>query len=262
SLTSCCRRFCEASLTRHFAMLDSARPTEWKEPFMPPRRVAFTVALLIVALSTRRGEAGLIPWSYAWNAQPIVVNADPLGPHSQPTGGITLTPGAITITGGSPGVALGNANIVAVNLTAFTFAPSPDGKPYQFTNSPYHLGVTLTDVNSKASGTMSFAGVFNGSLTDSSVNLDTRFTSPTQQCLTLGHNVYTVKLTTYTPPGAPADGGEGSISALVNVQPAPEPSTLFLAAAGLVSATLAWLRRRGAISPRTKTKVASASISV
>ena len=138
---------------------------------MPPRRVAFAVALLIVALNTRRGEADLIPWSYAWNAHPVVIDADPLGPGSRPTGGITLTPGAISITGGTPGVALGNANIVAVNLTAFTFSPSPDGKPYHFTNSPYHLGVTLTDVASNASGTLTFAGVFNGTLTDSMVDL-------------------------------------------------------------------------------------------
>ena len=229
---------------------------------MPSRRVAFAVALLIVALCTRRGEAGLIPWSYVWNAQPVVIDADPLGAHSQPTGGITLTPGAITITGGTPGVALGNANIVAVNLTAFAFSPSPNGKPYHFTNAPYHLSVTLTDVDSKTSGTLTFAGVFNGTLTPSSVDLDTRFTSPTQQFVTLGDNVYTVKLTAYTPPGPPTDGGEGNISALVSVQPAPEPSALFLAVTGLLSTSLVWLRQRGGISARRKTKVAFVSRSV
>jgi hypothetical protein len=229
---------------------------------MSSRHVAFAVALLIVALNTQRGEAGLIPWSYAWNAQPIVVNADPLGPNSRPTGGITLTPGAITITGGSPGVALGNANITAVNLTAFTFSPSPDGKPYRFIDSPYHLRVTLTDVDSKASGTLTFAGVFNGSLTASSVDLNTRFTSPTQQLLALGNNVYTVKLTAYNPPGPPVTGAEGNISASVSVQPAPEPSSLFLFAAGLVCASLVWLRRRAGISRQVKTTVASASLAV
>lgn len=222
---------------------------------MLPRRVAFVVAVLIVALSTRRGQAGLIPWSYAWNAHPVVVDADPLGPHSRPTGGITLTPGAITITGGTPGVALGNARIVAVNLTAFTFSPSPNGKPYHFTNSPYRLGVTLTDVDSKTSGTLAFAGVFNGTLTDSSVDLGTRFTSPTRRWLTLGHDVYTVQLTAYTPPGSPEAGREGNISALVSVQPAPEPSSLILAVIGLVS-SLAWLRRRPGLARQAKTKVA------
>lgn len=229
---------------------------------MPPRPVVFAVALLILAVCTRRGEAGQIPWSYTWDAHPVVIDADPLGPHSQPTGGITLTPGAITITGGTPGVALGNASIVAVNLTAFTFTPSPDGKPYTFTHSPYQLGVTLTDVDSHRSGTLTFAGVFNGTLTDSHADLATQFTSPTQRRLTLGHNVYTVTLTTYAPPGAPQAGGDGSISAFVKVQPVAEPSALLLAAVGLVSTLLAWLGRRGGGSRQAKIIFASASLSV
>jgi hypothetical protein len=213
---------------------------------MSPRRVAFAVALLIVALHSQHCEAGLIPWSYQWLAKPIVIDADPLGPHHTPAGGIQLTPGAITITGGNPGVALGSSNIVAVNLTAFTFSPNPDGKPFSFTNSPYHLGVTLTDVDSKRSGTLNFAGIFSGSLTDWTVNLHTRFTSATQQCLILGHHRYMVSLTSYTPPDPPAEGGAGNISAFVSVQPlsAPEPSTLFLAGTGLTAVVFSWLRRR------------------
>lgn len=209
-------------------------------------RVAFAITLLILALSPRRCEAELIPWSYQWLAHPIVVDADPLGPHHTPAGGITLTPGAITITGGTPGVALGSSNIVAVNLTAFTFTPNPDGKPYSFTNSPYHLGVTLTDVESKASGTLKFAGVFFGSLTDWTANLHTRFTSATRQSLILGQHRYTVSLASYTPPDPPAQGGAGKISAFVSVQPvsAPEPSTLILAGSGLAAAVFSWLRRR------------------
>ncbi|HTU23544.1 MAG TPA: PEP-CTERM sorting domain-containing protein [Gemmataceae bacterium] len=229
---------------------------------MPLRRVAFAVALLIVALSAQRSEADLISWSYTWSAQPVVLDADPLGPDSRPTGGITLTPGAITITGGKPGVAQGNANIVAVNLTAFAFSPSPDDKPYHFTNAPYHLGVTLTDVDSKVSGTLTFAGVFNGTFTNSHMDLDTSFTSPTQQSLTLGHNVYTVKLTAYTPPGPPEGGGEGNISALVTVQPAPEPSTFLLAAIGVFATSFVWVRRRRGISRQAKRQVASVALSV
>jgi hypothetical protein len=213
---------------------------------MSPRRVAIAVVLLIAALSPRRCQAELIPWSYQWNAHPIVIDADPLGPHQSATGGITLTPGAITITGGNPGVALGNSNIIAVNLTAFTFAPSPDGKPYSFTNSPYRLGVTLTDVDSKASGTLNFSGVFYGSLTDWTADLHTRFTSAMRQSLMLGHNRYTVSLTSFSPPDPPDEGGTGKISAFVNVQPvsAPEPSTLLLSGIGLAVTAVSCLRRR------------------
>ncbi|HTU93967.1 MAG TPA: PEP-CTERM sorting domain-containing protein [Gemmataceae bacterium] len=212
---------------------------------MTLRRLAFVVILLVVVLTPQRGEAGLIPWSYQWNAQPTVVNADPLSAN-QPPGGITLTPGAITISGGNQGVALGNANIVAVNLTAFTFSPTSEGSPYHFTNTPYHLGVTLTDVDSGKSGTLYFSGVFDGSFTAWKMSLDTRFTSAAQQSLILGNNRYSVSLTTFTPPDPPAQGGTGSISAAVNVQPvsAPEPSTLLLAGSGLAGVVFSWLRRR------------------
>jgi hypothetical protein len=213
---------------------------------MSRQRVAFAVLLLITALIPRRCQAERIPWSYQWNAQPIVIDADPLGPHQKPTGGITLTPGAIAITGGNPGVAWGSSNIIAVNLTAFTFSPSPDGKPYSFTNSPYQLGVTLTDVDSKSSGTLNFAGVFYGSLTDTKVDVNTRFTSAIRQALTLGHHRYTVSLTSFSPPGPPVQGGAGEIRASVLVQPvsAPEPSTLVLALIGSAAAACAPRRKR------------------
>jgi hypothetical protein len=213
---------------------------------MTPERMAFALTLLIVVLNPQRGDAELIPWSYQWSAQPTVIDADPLGPHQRPAGGIALTPGAITITGSNPGVALGNADIVAVNLTAFTFSPRPDGKPYSFTNSPYRLGITLNDVNSNRSGTLHFAGVFDGSLTNWTVDLHTHFTSAGRQSLMLGSNRYTVSLTTYTPPDPPAEGGQGSINAFVSVQPAsaPEPSALVLAGIGLAGAAFSGLRRR------------------
>lgn len=222
---------------------------------MCPRRFALAVLLSMAALAPRRSEAGLIAWNYQWNAQPNVVQADPLSPN-QPPGGITLTPGAITINGGSPGTAQGNASIVAVNLNAFTFAPSPDGKPYEFTDSPYRLGVTLTDAASGKSGTLHFSGVFDGSFTDSSMNLHTLFTSGQRQWMILGHNRYSVNLTAFTPPDPPVQGGAGSILASVSVQPtpnaasAPEPSALLLAGSGLAALAFSWLRRRTPLTQR------------
>lgn len=209
---------------------------------MPPRRLVFAIALLLPMLTSRRGEAGLIPWSYQWSAQPVVIDADPLGPHNTPSGGITLTPGAITITGGQPSAAYGSKSIVAVNLTAFNFSSSPSGE-YHFTKSPYNLGVTLTDVDSHQSGTLQFAGTFSGYFTQNKMVLSTSFTSAMPQVLVLGKNNYIVNLTTYSPPQPPAQGGAGTISALVNVQPVPEPSSLFLAGTGLAAAALSWLRR-------------------
>ncbi len=123
---------------------------------MQPQRAAIAGAMLIVALAAGRGEAGLIPWSYEWNTHPIVCNADSPGPSGSPAGGIHLTPGAITITGHPHGIAWGSGNIVAVNLTTFSFSPNPDG-PARFTNTPYQLAVKLTDVDSNASGSLHFS---------------------------------------------------------------------------------------------------------
>jgi hypothetical protein len=226
---------------------NSARSlNEWKEFPMQPQRVAFVGAIVMAALTTTRGHADLIPWSYQWNASPIVVNANPLGPNSPVTGGITLIPSAITVTGGLPGVALGNSNIVAVNLTTFSFSPNPAGQPDRFNNSPYNLNVTLTDITSHVSRTLWFHGLFNGTLSDTSAHITTRFTSSTTQSAVLGQNLYTVNLTSFTPPGPPSAGNEGTIGAQVNVQPmeAPEPPTLLLAATGLAGAGAGWLRRR------------------
>lgn len=214
-------------------------------------RSHFAAAVLIAALTAGRAGAGLIPWGYQWNAQPIVVNADSSNPHSPPPGGITLIPGAITITGGSHGAALGSASIVAVNLSTFTFSPSPNGAPDRFNNAPYTLRVTLSDLDSGKTGSLKFNGVFNGTMTDSLVDLHTQFTSLTKQSVTIGHTLYTVTMTSYTPPGPPSVGNEGEIKAFVDVRPAsaPEPSTLLLCGMGLVGTLFAPFygpRRRGA----------------
>jgi hypothetical protein len=212
---------------------------------MPLRRITLVVGLILLALQAPRAQAGPVPWTYQWNARPIVLDADPLGAHRRPIGGITLTPGALSITGGSPGVAHGNANIVAVNLTAFAFAPTPNGQPYRFSDAPYSLRMTLTDTDSRRWGVLRFDGLFEGSFTDRKMDLTTRFTSAARQCLLLGHDFYTVTLHSYTPPEPPSQGGAGNISAVVSVQPlaAPEPSSLILFAAGLVCALASWMRR-------------------
>lgn len=212
---------------------------------MPLRRTTCFVALLLTALAHRRGEASLIPWSCQWNAKPIVLNADPFNPHRAPSGGITLTPGAITITGGSNGILHGNVHMIAVDLTAFAFAPPPNGEPYRFTDAHYSLNLTLTDMDAHKAGSLRFDGIFEGSFTDRKMDLATHFLSARRQSLRLGHDFYTVTLASFTPPDPPADGGAGNISAFINVQSlaAAEPSSLLLAAAAAVCALLSWRRR-------------------
>ncbi len=213
---------------------------------MASQRRVFAAAILIVALTAARGQASLIPWSYQWNAHPIVINVNPLGPHQPSPGGITLIPGAITVTGASPGVALGSSYIVAANLTTFNFALNPDGALYRFTNSPYNLSVTLTDDDSKVSKSLTFSAVFNGTMTASSANVRTTFTSPLRGFAVLGRNIYTVTIASYTPPGPPSSTNDGTIGAFVSVNPvsAPEPSGLMLAWMGLAGTLGFGVRRR------------------
>jgi hypothetical protein len=213
---------------------------------MRSARFLAPAVVLIAALTTGRGQAGPIRWSYEWNAHPIVVNAQAANPNAPPPGGITLIPGAITITGGSQGETQGSATIVAVNLATFSFSPDPSGEPDRFHNAPYTLAVNLRDIDSGQTRSLSFKGEFDGSMTDSSVDLQTRFTSPTQQSTAIGHNIYTVTMTSYTPPGPPSVGNQGEIRALVDVHPlgVPEPSGLFLGGVALLGASLSRLSRR------------------
>ena len=77
------------------------------------------------------------------------------------------------------------------------------------------------------------------------VSLATAYTN-----IILGNNVYDVSNVSYTPPGPPATDNSGSIAATVNVRPlniqkAPEPSTMVLSVVGLSFLGLSsWRKRR------------------
>jgi hypothetical protein len=212
---------------------------------MRSSRALFSAAVLIAAVTAGPGQAGPIRWGYEWNAHPIVVNADPLGPGSPAPGGVTLTPAGIAITGGSQGEVLGSASIVAADLTSFHFAPDPSGGPDRFQNAPYALSVSLRDFDSGQSRSLSFQGVFDGSMTNSSIDLQTHFTSATKQSVVIGDNLYNVTITSYTPPGPPSPGDSGEIKAFVDVQPlgVPEPSSLLLSAIGFFCVLLSLFYR-------------------
>ena len=193
------------------------------------------VALACVLFSAGGARADLIPWTYNWAPGPTVVTSD--------TGA-----GRLELTNEPMGHALGDTNVVATNIKAFSTA-SPDA-PDVFTNRPYALSMTIKDTASGATGVLTFTGEFSGTLTSGSANITNSFTGLTTQQIALGKNIYVVTIGNYAPPAPPGAINAWAISAFaqVSVNPAsqnPEPSSCVLACLGLVSVTGAlWRRRR------------------
>lgn len=214
-----------------------------------------TASLVLFVFGATHARADMIGWSYSWSRTPLSVAADGAG-----TGGINLT-----VNPGGPIV--GTSDIVAVNLSSFSSAPA--GTTDVFTNKPYTLTLALTDTASKQTGIFSFGGTLSGTLSPTLAQISNAFDGPTTQQKVLGHNLYTVSLNPFAPPGLPTSTTLGGISAHVTVTPeagtspgvdtsqsdpgtttpavhnSPEPSTLVLA--GLTVPVLGaarWWRRR------------------
>ena len=190
-------------------------------------------ALTWLGLAGAGARAEMISWGYSWTPNVAAVYADGSG-----TGKIVLKP--------EPGAtAAGSSDIVATDLQ--TVSSADDNHPDRFTDKSYQLKLTLTDLASHAAGSLTFAGVFGGTISKLTSDISNTFTGPTTQTLTLGHNRYTVTIDAYTPPAPPNADNLGAIGAhaQVSVCPvqSPEPSTLVLA--GLALAVVGGLIVRG-----------------
>jgi hypothetical protein len=159
----------------------------------------------------------------------------------------------VTFTNEPTGSAIGNSDIVATNMRVFSAAPG--NAPDMITNGAYKLvlNLTATDANNQPlTGTMTFTGQLNGTLSKDNSNITNVFSSDVQQTLTLGGTTFTVSLTSYTPPGPPNQSNAGSISAHVTVsgqgtpppQQLPEPSSILLSCLGGLSCVGAAWRRK------------------
>jgi hypothetical protein len=182
----------------------------------------FGAALALTLVGTTNARAEFIPWTYSWLNSPAQVLADSPGT------------GMITLTNENTRDAIGTSDIVATNIHAVSTAPSDH--PDVFTAKPYSLGLTLTDKDSGASGSLTFTGQFSGTLTANNSLIKNTFTGQTTQSVVLGDHLYTATIGQYVPPGPTGAVNAGSISAhatvevssVIQVTPTPEPSTLAL----------------------------------
>jgi hypothetical protein len=206
---------------------------------MKPSPVALGgAACLLLCLASPRAQAELIQWSYSWSRSPVNVMANSPG-----TGYISLTDEGMKS-------AAGNSYLVATNLQAHSTASV--NNPDVFTNRQYQLSLFLQDQTSGKSGTLTFTGEFNGTLTANSTILTNTFVGPATQTLTLGDNLYTVTIGSYAAPGPTGEVNSGSIAAQAQVTVSsifqlPEPNSSVLAFFGVWG--LLMMRRRLAIKP-------------
>lgn len=190
----------------------------------------FAVSLAFLLFAGASARAGFVNWSYNWSRVPAdVISADAFG-----TSRLSLSDEPL-------GHGTNNSDIVATNIR--TFSNAPRANPNNFLDAAYSLTLRLTDDTSGATGTLSFTGVFSGTLSASSADISTAFTSPTTQSVVLGNNKYIVTIGDYSPPGPPGINNAGSIGASVEViagdpdpgpiNDVPEPSTVMLSGLGL-----------------------------
>jgi hypothetical protein len=233
-------------------------------------RIAAAVlgALAVFALAGSVARADFVPFSY---------NFSPINPSSPPFPGVpsplpTLNSDTINSPGATPQaskILLSNepsvpeaatSDIVATNIDVVSDAVRNnedhffDGGSATTSSGGFALRLNIKDLASGAETALDFHGRFVGNLSATSANLEVLWDQDYSQAhpivFTLGNNEYSVFFDNYAPPGPPQAGLNGSITFHVDARPldvqkAPEPSTMVLSCVGLSLMGLAgWRKRR------------------
>jgi hypothetical protein len=205
---------------------------------MKSTRLVWFGACAGLALSASAARADRIVWTEQFLATPSVVKASAVGSPRWPgTAGVRLTADPL------PRRVTGSTDLVAAGLR--TFLIGPPGTAYAFHTAPYSVTLMIRDVASGVFGAVTFTGVLNGTLARHSAHVSNTWTSPTAVALHLGHHVYDVSITSFSPPGIPGSR-PGAIGVHVRVRDNPEPAAVVLAALAVPALVLAARRRRRA----------------
>lgn len=208
------------------------------------------VAALLIAGSV---QAAPVPWKFNWTPSTTTVTADNALSGGDPsTSFLTLTD--------EPGRTVNTDHTDITTTNVITTSDAPPGLADQFINNgDVSFTLKLTDLTSNEAFSFLFTGTFKtqdlsdpSELTSESANV--KFLATGTQTITkqLGTNEYTVNFVAYTPPGPPDSGNKGSIAYHVvvrnlDIQKAPEPSTMLLGGLGASFLSLgAWRKRRQA----------------
>jgi len=200
------------------------------------------VAALLLAGSSARAD--FVQWRYNWTPSTLKVVSD-----TATTTFVSLTNEPLNLPAGRQ--VSGDSDIQMTNVK--TTSDAPRAAPDVFTASaPVLFNLHLTDVASGAFADLKFNIKFGGDVSSVSshlrvdpASLGTQYTN-----ITLGNNVYDVTNVSYTPPGPPGSDNSGSIAVSVAVRPldiqkAPEPSTMVLSVVSLSFLGLSsWRKRR------------------